>query len=324
MINGFDSYKLSINNLNDINADTIISNTDKTTSLYINNQFIDFSSYITSSYLSTTLSNYITSSYLSTTLSSYVLSSNLTTILTSYVTNSALSSTLNNYATTNALSSYRLISDSFNKADVTNEVIIRTGTYPNNNDGSIQTCKQYVDSATAGLSAGLAVNSTAIAGLVASLATTNATVAIIQGQVTTIQGQVSTLEADVTTLQNKTTLIQSDGLTQVTIQGDLNIGAVTPKVVINGTTGTMTINNLITLANTGVITCDTINVTTGTISQITTNVNYDQYIYSNSSVTIGNTAPYTGISSIYLNGLVYVNGVLLVPFSPASSFFSQW
>ena len=51
MINGFDSYKLSINNLNDVNADSVNSNSDYTTSLYINGQLIDFSSYITSSYL---------------------------------------------------------------------------------------------------------------------------------------------------------------------------------------------------------------------------------------------------------------------------------
>ena len=91
MINGFDSYKLSINNLNDINADTIVSNTDKTTSLYINGQLIDFNSYITSSYLSTTLSNYITSSFLTSTLSSYVLASNLSSQLSNYVLSSTLS-----------------------------------------------------------------------------------------------------------------------------------------------------------------------------------------------------------------------------------------
>ena len=104
MINGFDSYKLSINNLNDVNADSVNSNSEYTTSLYINGQLINFSSYVTNSYLSTTLSDYITSSFLTSTLSSYVLST-------------SLSSTLNNYATTAALSSYRLISDSYNKSE---------------------------------------------------------------------------------------------------------------------------------------------------------------------------------------------------------------
>jgi hypothetical protein len=310
MINGFDSYKLSINNLNDINADTINSNTDKTTSLYINGQLIDFTSYVTSTYLSTTLSNYITSSFLTSTLSNYALTSSLsnyvlTSSLSNYVTNSSLSSTLNNYATTSALSSYRLISDSYNKSDVTNEVVIRTGYPGTNSDGSIKTCKQYTDETATSLAAATAVNSGAITGLVAGLATTNATIAVIEGEITTIQGELTTIDGQITTLQGKTQ-------NQTATAGTTSF------------TGQVKINNLITLASNGSITADSINVTTGTISELTTNVNYDQHIYSNSSVTIGNVAAYTGISSINLNGLVYINGTLLTPFSAASSFFSQW
>ena len=106
--------------------------------------------------------------------------------LSNYVLSSTLSSTLNNYATTSALSSYRLISDSFNKSDVTNEVVIRTGYSGLNSDGSIKTCKQYTDENIAGVSAVTATNSGAIAGLVASLATTNATIAIIEGEIAII------------------------------------------------------------------------------------------------------------------------------------------
>lgn len=305
MINGFDSYKLSINNLNDINADTIVSNTDKTTSLYINGQLIDFNSYITSSYLSTTLANYVTSSFLTSTLSSYVLASNLSNTLSSYVLSSTLSSTLSGYATNNALSSYRLISDSFNKSDVTNEVVIRTGNSGNNADGSIKTCKQYTDEVAGGLSAATAVNSAAIAGVVASLAATNATVAINSAEIATIQGELTTIDTQITTLQGKTQ-------NQTATVGNTNFA------------GSVQINNLTTLGNDGSLTCNSINVDTGTISALTTNVNYDQYIYSNSSVTVGNMTPGLGLSSINLNGIVFVNGVALTPYSAASSFFSQW
>lgn len=299
MINGFDSYKLSINNLNDVNADSVNSNSEYTTNLYINGQLIDFSSYVTSSYLSTTLSNYITSSFLTSTLSSYVLASNLSSQLSNYVLSSTLSSTLSNYATISyvnsqlsnyasngALSSYRLISDSYAKWEVDNMV--------------------------SGLSAGIAANGAATTGVIASLAATNATVAGIAANVTTLNGQVSTLDGQVTTIDGQITTLQGKVQNQTASIGNTNF------------TGQVKINNLITLGSDGSITGDTINVSTGVISALTTNVNYDQYIYSNSSVTIGNVNPGLGLSSINLNGIVFVNGVALTPYSAASSFFSQW
>jgi hypothetical protein len=312
MINGFDSYKLSINNLNDVNADSVNSNSDYTTNLYINGQLIDFSSYVTSSYLSTTLSNYVTSSFLTSTLSSYVLASNLTSTLSSYVTSSNLTSTLSsyvlsstlsstlsnyatisyvnsqlsNYATNGALSSYRLISDSYAKWEVDNMV--------------------------AGLSAGITANGVAVTGVIASLAVTNATVAGLVTNVSTLNADVATLDGQVTTIDGQITTLQGKTQNQTATAGNTNF------------TGQVKINNLITLGSNGSITGDTINVSTGVISALTTNVNYDQYIYSNSSVTIGNANSGLGLSSINLNGIVFINGVALTPYSAASSFFSQW
>jgi hypothetical protein len=291
MINGFDSYKLSINNLNDINADTIVSNTDKTTSLYINGQLIDFTSYITSSYLSTTLTNYVTSSFLTSTLSSYVLASNLSSTLSSYVLSSTLSSTLNNYATTNALGSYRLISDSYNKSE--------TQTVANNAASSAVAVALGTGGA---MTAAIALNNIPI---YAAIATAQATADGAAASATTANNNATNAQGRCSTLEGKT---QNQSATA----GNTNFA------------GQVKINNLITLGSNGSITGDTINVSTGIISALTTNVNYDQYIYSNSSVTVGNVSPGLGLSSINLNGIVFINGVALTPYSAASSFFSQW
>ena len=154
--------KLNSENLNGlitINADSIID-TDQTstniygTNLYINNQLINFGSYVTSSYFTSQLNNYVLSSYLSSQLSNYA-------------TISYVNSQLSNYATNGALSSYRLISDSYAKWEIDNMV--------------------------GGLSAGIAANGVAITGVVVSLAATNATVAGLVGSVASLDGQVSTL-----------------------------------------------------------------------------------------------------------------------------------
>ena len=333
MINGFDSYKLSINNLNDVNADSVNSNAEYTTSLYINGQLINFSSYVTSSYLSTTLSNYITSSFLSSTLSSYVLASNLSSQLSNYVLSSTLSSTLSNYATisyvnsqlsnyaTNgALSSYRLISDSYAKWEIDNMV--------------------------GGLSAGITANGVATTGVIASLAVTNATVSGLVANVSTLNGQVSTLDGQVSTLQGKTQ-------NQTATAGNTNFSG-----VLNVTNG---VNNNVTLNQTGDITCltETLNtltcnteikgngklnltnatqdhVLTGnslTLSQSgkntsiygnsyigasnstvqlygsTININNTNSISEFNTVTIGGL-----VQTVYLNGFVYINGKLVTGF----------
>jgi hypothetical protein len=333
MINGFDSYKLSINNLNDVNADTVNSNTDNTTSLYVNGQLINFSSYVTSSYLSTTLTNYITSSFLTSTLSSYVLASNLSSQLSNYVLSSTLSSTLSNYATISyvnsqlsnyasngALSSYRLISDSYAKWEVDNMV--------------------------AGLSAGITANGVAITGVVASLAVTNATVAGLVTNVSTLNGQVTTIDGQITTLQGKTqNQTATAGNTKFT--GTLQM-----------TTG---VNNNITLNNNGDITCltETVNTLTcnteikGNGQLNLTNATQDHIlkgnslslsaagkdtsIYGNSyigaigsivqlygdNVNINNSNSFSNLTTttigglfqtIYLNGAVYINGKLVTGF----------
>jgi len=333
MINGFDSYKLSINNLNDVNADSVNSNSEYTTNLYINGQLIDFSSYVTSSYLSTTLSNYITSSFLSSTLSSYVLASNLSSQLSNYVLSSTLSSQLSNYATISyvnsqlsnyasngALSSYRLISDSYAKWEVDNMV--------------------------AGLSAGIAANGATNAGLVVSLAATNAAVAINTAEIATIQGQLTTIDGQITTLQGKTqNQTATAGNTKFT--GTLQM-----------TTG---VNNNITLNNNGDITCltETLNTLTcnteikGNGKLNLTNATQDHVltgnsltlsqsgkntsIYGNSyigalgsivqlygdNVNINNSNSFSNLTTttigglfqtIYLNGAVYINGKLVTGF----------
>jgi len=53
-------------------------------------------------------------------------------------------------------------------------MVNKTGTYTNNSDGSIQTCQNYTDAATACLSSGLAAN-VAASALGVSLTATQAT-----------------------------------------------------------------------------------------------------------------------------------------------------
>lgn len=269
MINGFDSYKLSINNLNDVNADTVNSKTEYTGSLYINNQLIDFSTYITSSYLSTVLSSYVTSSSLSSTLNNYVTNSSLSSTLSSYVTNSSLSSTLNNYATTSqlsnyatngALSSYRLINDSYAKWEVDNMV--------------------------AGLSAGVTANGVAITGVVASLAVTNATVAGIGANVATLNGQVATLDGQVTTINGQITTLQ--GKTQ-------NI------------TATAGVSNFTGSVNATTVSCTNIEVTTGGHTLNIGNNLYGGILTDNINIGTGlafNNVNILGV--LYINGVPFV------------------
>lgn len=355
MITGYDSYKLSITNLNDINADTINSTTDRTSSLYINGVLIDFGTYITSSYLSSQLANYVSNSTFNSTLSLYVLSSSLSTIL-------------NSYATTSALSSYRLISDSYNKSQVwsrdetTNEILIRVGDCGSNNDGSIKTGKQYTDEQIAIVSAATGVNSAAIAALVAWQTTTAATIATIQGQILTIQGQLTTVEENIVDLQTDVTALQVKTQNQTATAGNTKFSG-----ILQMSTG---VAENITLNQTGDITCltETVNTLTCnteltgtgkinltniaqdhvlsgnslTLSQAgkTTTVYGDTYIgavgstvqlYGNNvnigiSNTISNLPVVTigGIfSTVHLYGAVYINGSLVIPFLPGPS-GGQW
>jgi hypothetical protein len=69
----------------------------------------------------------------------------------------------------------------------------------------------------------------------------------------------------VATLEEKTTLIQSDALTELTFEGNINIGAVSTKVIIDGTNGNISAN--------GSLGCGSIN-SSG-------NLNYWQYTKDN-------------------------------------------
>lgn len=224
--------KLRVNSLSTTNFNVDNSGNIYGVSLYINNQLIDFGSYVTSSYLNTQLSNYVTSTY--------------------------LSSQLNNYVTTSALSSYRLITDSWSRGDTTNEILIRVGSMGTNSDGSITTAKQYTDNATAGLSAGIASNSAAITGVIASLATTNATVAGLVGSVATLDSQVATLQTK--TVYQSTGAGLSGAYTQFT--NNLNISNSISNVVELKNTGEVVANTL----SAGTTNTNNINTSSGTLN----------------------------------------------------------
>ena len=249
-------------------------------SLYINNQLIDFSTYITTSYLTTQLANYATLTYLS----------------SNYATLTYLSSQLSNYATTNSLASYRLITDSWSRTDTTNEIVIRVGSMGTNSDGSITTAKQYTDNAVGGLSASIAVNSAAITGVIASLATTNATVA-------GLVGSVSNLDSEVSTLQTKT-MYQSagTGLSGAYTQFTNNLN------VTNG------ISNVVQLKNTGEVVANTLSSTTCTVGTIYTNT------INSSSGTLNISTSGGSINIGGLASTIYINGFPYTPFNVFSGF----
>ncbi len=349
----------NINGLISVYADTVNSNTDSTTSLYINGQLIDFTSYVTNSYLSSTLSNYITSSFLTSTLSSYVLASNLTSILSSYATTSYVSS---NYATTAALSSYRLISDSYNKSDVTNEVVIRTGYSGLNSDGSIKTSKQYTDENIAGVSAVTGTNSASIAALVVWQSATSATLTALQTEVTAAQATADTAEGNATDAQERCTTLETKTQNQTATAGVTNftgtlrmLNGVNPNVTLNQTGD---ISCLTETVNT--LTCNTelkgngkLNLSNATQDHILTGnsltlsqTGKTTSIYGDSNIgAVGSTVQLYGstinigvsntptslpvvsigglFSTVYLTGAVYCNGRLLIPFQtgPAGG---QW
>ena len=204
MITGYDSYKLTVNNLNSINADTVntttISNdelntlnnidTSQTIQNQINNIITSISNIGTSVTSSSVYTNnlYINGSLIN--WASYITSGYLNTALASYATLTDLS----NYATLSYLNGYRSVADSWSRSDTTNEIVIRTA-IPNNPDGSIQTCKQYTDSAVGGLSSGLATNVAATSALGVSLSGTQASLTATQGTVSTQGGEIDELNS---------------------------------------------------------------------------------------------------------------------------------
>jgi hypothetical protein len=240
--------------------------------------------------------------------------------LNNYATISYVNSQLSNYASNGSLSSYRLISDSYAKWEIDNMI--------------------------GGLSAGIGVNSAAIAGLVVSLAATNAAVAINTAEIATIQGELTTIDGQITTLQGK---VQN----QTASAGNTNFTG-----TLQMTNG---VNNNITLNQSGDITCltETLNTLTcnteikGNGKLNLTNATQDHVltgnslslsesgkntsIYGNSyigalgsivqlygdNVNINNSNSFSNLTTttigglfqtIYLNGAVYINGKLVTPF----------
>jgi hypothetical protein len=183
------------------------------------------------------------------------------------------------------------------------------------------------------------LTATGLVGLASTLGITT-----LQEEVATIQGQISGIDTDLTTLNGKTALQTCDGVLlgegNTNFNGKVNIGSgLNPnRIILDGSPtggGKITASNLTILNSTGTssitilsndgsITGNSLTVSTGHIDALTTNLNQAQNIYSNSSVTIGNISAGTGIASVNLNGIVYINGVPLIPWSSASSFFSQW
>jgi hypothetical protein len=147
---------------------------------------------------------------------------------------------------------------------------------------------------------------------------------------TTIEGEISTLQGEVATLQEQTHFISSDELTETTIASNVNIGSIgLIKTSISSTSGEIStlgqvkVNNLITLGTDGSITGNSLSVGDSYIDNITTSNTSTQNI-NGSTVNIGYNGSLNTVNIGNYNTAVYVNGVLLVPFSSASSFFNQW
>ena len=94
----------------------------------------------------------------------------------------------------------------------------------------------------------------------------------------------------------------------------INIGSTTSPVIIHDLLRIPSTVGQDIILQEGLITCQNIN----------TNVGFAQKILG-SSITVGvSTVSLLNTNPINLNGIVYINGVPLVPWSSASSFFSQW
>jgi hypothetical protein len=290
------------------------------TSLYINNQLINFGAYVTSSYLS---SNYA----LISSLSNYVLSSTLSSTLSNYATISYVNSQLSNYATNGALSSYRLISDSYAKWEVDNMVAgLSAGITANG-------------VAVTGVIASLAVTNATVAGLVANVSTLNADVATIQGELTTIDGQISTLQGKT---QNQTATVGNTNFTgtlQMTngVNNNITLNQTGDITCLTETLNTLTCNteikgngklnltnatqdhelkgNSLTLSQSGKNTSIYGNSYIGAVGSIvqlygdSVNINNSNSISNLTTTTIGGL-----FQTIYLNGAVYINGKLVTGF----------
>jgi hypothetical protein len=175
----------------------------------------------------------------------------------------------------------------------------------------------------------LAVGSLSALGTLAVGILGTAEFAVITGQIAVLETEVGILQTEVDVLQEKPYFLSSDNLTQTTITSNLKIGSLglTKATIYSqsgeiNTLGKIKVNNQIVLDTDGSITSNSLNVGTGHIDAITTNNSSVQNI-NGSNIKIG----LNGSSSIEIGNFttpVYVNNVLLEPFSSASSFFNQW
>ena len=233
-------------------------------SLYINNGLINFDSYVTSSYLSSQLSNYATISY--------------------------VNSQLSNYATNSALSSYRLISDSYAKWEIDDKF----SSYRLISDSY---AKWEVDNMVAGLSAGIAANGVAVAGVVVALAATDAAVAANSAEIATLQGEVSTLQGDVSTLDGQVSALQTKTQNQ---------------------TATASVTNFSGSVNTTTLSATTLGATTGSHTLNIGNNLYGGILTDNINIGTG-----LAFNNVNILGVLYINGVPFVPFN-VSAPMAQW
>jgi hypothetical protein len=141
--------------------------------------------------------------------------------------------------------------------------------------------------------------------------------------VTSMTSPVGNLATVNSTDINATTVNTSD--LNVTFAIDApTISATTINATNINATGTIK-NNAVTLGTDGSISGNSLSIGDGFIDAITTSNTNTQNI-DGSTVNIGHAVllPYPDLTRINLNGAVYINNVLLQPFSSASSFFSQW
>jgi hypothetical protein len=187
-----------------------------------------------------------------------------------------------------------------------------------------------LDPVTAGVITGLVAT---VGGLVTAVATIEGEIVTIEGEIGTIQGEITTIDEEITALQGKTQYITADTVTvSTTINSSLNVG--TNSFKVNATTGLVENRGDITVKNasggstitleseTGNITCNQVSCSTGSIDALTTNGDSIQNIYG-STVNIGTT----GINNVNIgsaSSAVFINGLIYLPFSSATSFFSQW
>jgi hypothetical protein len=290
------------------------------TSLYINNQVINFASYVTSSYLS---SNYA-----------------LISSLSNYVLASTLSSTLSGYATTAALSSYRLISDSYNKSE--------TQSVANNAASSaVATAIATGGAVTAAIAlnnipvyAAIATAQATADGAAASATTANNNATDAQGRCSTLEGKTQNQTATAGNTNFTGTLKMLNGLnTNVTLNQTGDISCLTETLNTLTCNTELKGNGKLNLANTQdhILTGNSISLSQSnkntiiygnsyigaagsTVQLYGSNIN----INNSNSITEFNTVTIGGlVQTVNINGYVFINGRLITGFGIGAT-NGQW